>query len=296
MKPAVNDLYDASKNKMDIKGTVTIKVQLRGIKKIISHEFYVLNKETYSTILLGRDFMEKLGPVTFDMRKGSVKIGSTWIKGREHRNKETVRLLENVNIPGRSEMIVTVKCKSSESLLTSNFQSSFKIMNGIYFSDARVIPNVNGCFNISVINVGDEDVTLNKRTVVGKVLPGFRNVMAINDNTTVDDVEFKLNSEQLGPNLSDKERNVIEKLVQSYKNVFASNPKRPSRSTTMQHEIETGDARPVYVKPRRIPEAWKQEVDEQVKQMLDNDIISPSTSEFSYTTNGEKDTYPLPNI
>ena len=122
---------------------------------------------------------------------------------------------------------------------------------------------------------------------------------------------------QLGSSLSDKERQVIEKLIHSYEDVFASNPKKPRRLKSMQHEIETGEAKPVYVKPRRIPEAWKQEVNQQVKEMIENDIISPSSSpwnspilltrkkdgtmrfvcDFRKVNDAtKKDTYPLPNI
>ena len=62
--------------------------------------------------------------------------------------------------------------------------------------------------------------------------------------------------------------------------------KKLKRTHFMQHQIITGDALPVKIKSRRIPNAWEKEVDGQIKERLGNDIIRPSSSpmEFSVTT------------
>ena len=67
-------LYDASNNKMDIIGTVSALVEVVNSRKPVRHDFRVLTKETYSTILLGRDFMRKVGEVSFNVKDNAVKI------------------------------------------------------------------------------------------------------------------------------------------------------------------------------------------------------------------------------
>ena len=62
------------------------------------------------------------------------------------------------------------------------------------------------------------------------------------------------------------------------KDIFATNPKKPSKTNLVQHDIVTSTEMPVYVKPRRIPLAWEKEVDEQVEEMLANGIIRVSKS------------------
>lgn len=50
----------------------------------------------------------------------------------------------------------------------------------------------------------------------------------------------------------------------------------------MEHSITLKEnVTPVYVKPYRIPHALKPEVDRQIQQMLDNDIIEETISEWS---------------
>ena len=73
-------LYDASNNKMDIIGTVSA-VEVVNSKKPVRHDFHVLNKETYSTILLGRDFMRKVDEVSLNIKDNAVKIRNVWVKG-----------------------------------------------------------------------------------------------------------------------------------------------------------------------------------------------------------------------
>lgn len=83
------------------------------------------------------------------------------------------------------------------------------------------------------------------------------------------------------------------------------------------HGIDTGDAKPVKLPPRRIPLHLQQEVTDNLKQMLDTDIIRPSCSPWvapvvlvrkkggglrfcvDYRKLNEvtsKDAYPLPRI
>ena len=54
-------MFDASRTKMDILGTVSLKVKLAGEKKLMDHRFYVLNSDAAKNVILGVDFMEKLG-------------------------------------------------------------------------------------------------------------------------------------------------------------------------------------------------------------------------------------------
>lgn len=46
-------------------------------------------------------------------------------------------------------------------------------------------------------------------------------------------------------------------------------------TTLTQHLIETGEAKPLRSAPRRLSEAERKIVQEQVKEMLDEGIISP---------------------
>ena len=116
--------------------------------------------------------------------------------------------------------------------------------------------------------------------------------------------------------MSSTEQAQIKELVLKYSDVFAENPKKP-KATITEHRIITENAMPVHQKPRRIPLAWENEVHVQLQEMLDNDIIRPSTSPWnspiilvkkkdntmrfvcdfrSLNDSTKKDTYPLPHL
>lgn len=55
----------------------------------------------------------------------------------------------------------------------------------------------------------------------------------------------------------------------------------PVSSNKIMHKIDTGDAKPIKLPPRRIPLHLQQEVTDNLKQMLDNGIIRPSCSPWA---------------
>ena len=154
---------------MDICGVVTLEVKLRGIKTV-NQEFKVLNSKSYSNILLGRDFMKRFGSIKLDFVKNRVKLGKKWVHGVDFRNaRENVRLAEESVIPARSEQVVTVRCKNDKSLCESDFVPKLRGVRGVFVSKARVSPNLNGCFQVTVMNVTESDVKLHNRLVIGSI-------------------------------------------------------------------------------------------------------------------------------
>ena len=69
-------LLDASGAAMDISGTVSLKVSVPSLNKSYDQTFHVLNKNLNNKVLLGRDFMEKIGLVAFDFKKNKIKLGN----------------------------------------------------------------------------------------------------------------------------------------------------------------------------------------------------------------------------
>ena len=117
--------------------------------------------------------------------------------------------------------------------------------------------------------------------------------------------------------MSADEKAVLKTLLKKHAHLFTSNPKKPNRTNRVEHRILTGDAQPVYSKPRRLPAVWESDINQQVEQMLENGIIRPSCSPWNspiilvdkkdsskrfvcdyrgLNSVTKKDTYPLPHI
>ena len=73
----------------------------------------------------------------------------------------------------------------------------------------------------------------------------------------------------------------IKKLLNSYSDVFAIDPKSPSLTNIAEHQIVTGSALPVKAKGIRVSPLAEKEIKLQIEQMLKNGIIQTSSSPWS---------------
>ena len=306
-------LLDASNNVMNILGKCTIRFSIPKLAKTMDHEFIVLNKRTYKTLLLGRDFFGKMGEVTIDVKNSRVKMCGRWIKGEKSKQRVQVRTREKFTLPARSEHFICMNSKVEAAMLDYDFVPAKFFPSGVYVTSARVRPDLNGDFIVGILNVNEHDVTLRTRTRLGKLLPsnGERVCMAENvvEAKPVDKVEY-------GKNLSDLQKEEMRSIVEKRSQLFARDPKKPNITPVIKHSIDTGDERPAYAKPRRMPPAMEEEVREHVDEMLKNGIIRPSESPWNcpiillkkkgksrfvsdfreLNKKTKSDTYPLPNI
>ena len=76
--------------------------------KIIIHEFKVLDMRSYTTSLIGRDYMQLFDTVKFDFKQNIVHLGNTCVKCITLRNKGTVRINECTTVKTRSEQVINV--------------------------------------------------------------------------------------------------------------------------------------------------------------------------------------------
>jgi hypothetical protein len=82
--------------------------------------------------------------------------------------------------------------------------------------------------------------------------------------------------------LSQAERRHIEPVLMKYAHVFHDENTNDFKGTqVIQHQILVGDTKPVKKPPYRMPFALRQEMQNQVEDMLQKGIICPSTSPWS---------------
>ena len=117
--------------------------------------------------------------------------------------------------------------------------------------------------------------------------------------------------------LKQTELDKIKEFLSQHRSVFAIEPSGPATTHIYRHEIDTGDAKPVYNRARRTSPAEQAIIDEHMKSMIENGIIEPSSSPWcscvvlAAKKDGTKrfcvdyrelnartkvDTYPLPRI
>nr|VZI32405.1 unnamed protein product [Spirometra erinaceieuropaei] len=84
-------------------------------------------------------------------------------------------------------------------------------------------------------------------------------------------------TEVVGPD----NRNKLRKLLLSFPGLFTWSTDTIGRTRKVQHTINTGDAKPIWQPPRRIPVRFRAEVDKIIDELLKAHIIQPSSSPWA---------------
>ena len=70
----------------------------------------------------------------------------------------------------------------------------------------------------------------------------------------------------------------LERLLWDYSDVFSD---ELGYVDVVNHKIDTGDNAPIKQRPRRLPYTYRNETSKHVKEMLDQNVIQPSTSAWA---------------
>lgn len=113
------------------------------------------------------------------------------------------------------------------------------------------------------------------------------------------------------------QRRQLRELLELFADIFAAKDEDCTHTNLVQHDIDTGDARPIRLRPRRLPFAKRVAAEQKIKEMVEAGIIEPSNSPWAapavlvkkkdgtwrfcvdYRLLNEvtrKDSYPLPRI
>ena len=82
----------------------------------------------------------------------------------------------------------------------------------------------------------------------------------------------------INPAITPQQSGLLTEFLEEFRDVFATNPKKPNITTQAFHTIETGNAQPVKARGVRFSPQVEREINTQVTQMLENGIIRKSSS------------------
>ena len=85
----------------------------------------------------------------------------------------------------------------------------------------------------------------------------------------------------VNPYLTNAQKDELFKLLHEHSDVFAINPKSPSVARGVSHIIDIGGAQPVKQRSYPVAPAVEQEIMEQVREMVSNQICRPSNSPWA---------------
>ena len=81
--------------------------------------------------------------------------------------------------------------------------------------------------------------------------------------------------------LDDQQQEQLWQLLLEFQDSFAMKEDEVGQTHLVQHEIDTGDARPIKCRPRRLPLARQEACDQAVEGLLQSGVIEPCDSPWA---------------
>ena len=301
-----------------------------------THEVWIVDVELDA--ILGYDFLQKYN-CTINAGDSSLSIGTVQVKNQHDQEIFNVtpsvcrvKITETVVIEAESEAVVPGKLIGTFEHAVGIIEPKPQFSAKYELMVARsVIQTAKNNVPVRLLNPSSTPVTLNAGTIVAYC----EAVDIINDNQSCNNIQAstacsKEESHQGLPDFlkehvhrsceqleTEDQKMEVEKLFIDYSTLFAKSSFDLGKTNVVKHEIDVGDHKPIRQPPRRKPMHLREVEENQVKEMLEKGIISPSSSPWSSGTvlvrkkSGEyrycidyrrvndvtkKDSFPLPNI
>ena len=323
IKPVLGaKLRTATGQQAPICGNIILSVDIGNVA--VDHEFLVA--EIVDEIIIGMDFMIAHG-LTLDMREMVMKFQNTDIllnSGYNYKNNvRKLYVIGDETLAPNSESVVWVKSEQDHPekkfCMIEPENTNKNVIVGrslVQFESHEGVP-------ICVLNLTNAVQVLKKGTLIAKshdveaVIKCDNNTASNSSNPKLPDADIKNMEQKFDRQLNHDERQQARALLRKYATLFVTNESRNGKTSSVKHQINTSDAKPIRQVPRSIPLAKREEVNQIIDEMKDNKIIEPSSSPWSSpvvlvkkkdgTTRfcvdyrklndvTKKDSYPLPRI
>jgi len=242
-------------------------------KQRIKHSIYVVRDDfpIEQDGILGIDFLRQQS-ATCDYARNHIAIGDNTLK---------LHASETIHLRPRSETII--RAITDQNFI--GFIQATEITPGVYTGNSLVKPENFKCF-ISVINTTNESVEIRTPVLSIEKYEDKENQINLVTTGKRSDTHDSRNEQiwQLlrTEHLNKEEKRSFEQICEKYADVFHLEGEPLMCTTVVNHEITTRtNTAPINVRPYRLPEKHKIEINKQFQKMLDDGIIQPSVSQWN---------------
>lgn len=237
-------------------------------------KFYLFKFHNVFDGLLGLDNL-KILQANLDFNKGFLVTPYTRIKLQFHKTQSEINC---ITILPRMEQVIKIKTSIKNGDIVIPHQKMHNCEIPECLSVAR-----NGYALTTILNNTCNPVTLDFSEPIDVEDFNITEMQEINLNnfeeyskqTKLDFSKFRTD------HLNNEEEAKILNLIKEYADIFYNENETLTFTSKIKHRIKTADEIPVYSKSYRYPFVHKEEVKNQIKKMLDQKIIQPSSSPWS---------------
>lgn len=222
--------------------------------------------------LLGTDFLRKY--------EANINLQIMKLELMHKNSKITIPFNHNtfamLTIPARTEVLTSVATEAKDECVILNKQ----ISPFVFVANSIATP-IEGRIPVRVLNMLNKPVTINSLHVDTKPLKDYNAIDITtpkNEQNRIDKLFEELKLDHLQPD----ERKIISDICKKYNDIFCL--KNDQLTTTRIYKPSINikpNSNSVYSKPYRIPHHQKDEVNKQINEMLKNNIIENTQSEWN---------------
>ena len=276
-------------------GKLQIPVKISGLK--FQYQFHILEKLHHS-LILGADFLRDKECVV-DLGQGKLHLQNFLAVAAVSLGNSAAKTDKPICIPARSEIEICVSVPKSlhkQTILLEPAPTNFE------FRASRCLTNVKkGKAFLRILNPTKSEINLPSKSIVASVTlidsnnvftlsdtepqPSFQTETCANINTcTQHNVSNDLQPSAINFNISSKNLTKeqcakLNNFLNQNSDVFSTSLETLGKTNVFSHRIETEkSAKPVHMRCYRQSPELKAETERQVIEMLDQNLISPSTS------------------
>ncbi|UYV68182.1 K02A2.6-like, partial [Cordylochernes scorpioides] len=253
--------------------------------KIFQHKGYVA--DIMDECIIGLDVLRQFG-LSIDIGRNLLRTSDEDIPlltSQQLHNFQACRVLalEDTQVPPRSECVIKGQ------LETTKVIPKFAILEGDSEAPSRgilvakeLIDTGQYVIPVRVVNLYDSARDIKKGSCLGNAEPAVlikRNHPVMQNSKRAYNVPDHLQQawEETKKELQPGQQRELATLLATYGNIFAKSSEDYGRTDLTKHRINTGESNPIKQAPHRIPLARRQEAETLVKEMLDQNIIEPSS-------------------
>ena len=280
------DLQSANGSSLNVDGCVNVQFRIGDTE--VSQDFYVV-RDLNRNMILGLDWLKSNNVrLYFDLK--SLRInGKTYVNLEEDIHvASTVRMKHTCVIKPNTAQICYGKVRNNPDLPPGQSYDVTEINRG-FISKEPGLKVINCLTTLSkdrtipllVVNETNRHLKIYRHGLIARLSP-------VNESNIIDtcsvikngSTDNKIDLKDL--HVPEKYRNRIEKLVLKNKNLFASKDSELGHTDTVKMKIDTGDTKPIKLRPYRTPIKNREVIDKAVDEMLDAEVIRRSNSPWSF--------------
>lgn len=233
---------------------------------VAASEFYVFNFNNFFDGLLGYEFLQK--------SKAVINASSNTLNFPDLSIPLKKKFPETISL--NAGELKFIKCQMNNRDGDFMIPQDVEIQSSVYLH-AGIYRVNNKNANLAISNVSSDNVVIAHPNVTTEI-NNFESTALTSNMTPIKNELFKnIRLEHL----NGEERKALLNIIAKNQNCFHLNDRKLTTTNVGEHKIVTKDEIPVHSKTYRYPHCHKTEVKDQIRKMLDQNIIRPSNSPWT---------------